>query len=70
MRRHAQDFIVNWGRSCWQEATTCRECDQPVHPLDDICPSCGAGHPGRVRMTVAVVISLTILMVLLAYACL
>ena len=69
MRRRAQEFIVNWGRSCWREATSCRECGRPVRLLDDVCPSCGAAHPGRIRMTTVAVLSLPILL-LLAYACL
>jgi hypothetical protein len=67
MRRRVQKLIVNWGRKCWHEATTCRECDHPVQLLDDVCASCGAAHPGRIRMTTVAVLSLPILLVL-AYA--
>lgn len=67
MGRDNQDFLVHWARACWQEATTCRECDHPIQLLDDICPSCGAGHPGRIRMTTVAVLALPILLAL-AYA--
>ena len=64
----SQDFLVNWAQSCWQEATSCRECEHPVQLLDEVCPCCGAAHPSRIRMAAVVVVSLPILL-LLAYAC-
>ena len=68
MRRRVQEFIVNWVRTCWQEATSCRECENPVRLLDEICPHCGAAHPSRIRTTAVVVLALPILLVLV-YAC-
>jgi hypothetical protein len=65
MRRRIQEFIVNWGRACWREATSCRECDHPVRLLDDVCPHCGAANPGRIRTTAVVVLSLPIVLTLL-----
>jgi len=75
MRRRVQEVIgrvrelvVNWGRNCWHEATTCRECDHAVRLFDDTCPHCGAGPPGRVRMTTVAILLLPIWL-LLVYAC-
>jgi hypothetical protein len=64
----AEKLVVTWGRTCWHEATTCRECNHVVRLLDDTCPHCGAGHPARVRIS-AVAILLLPIWLLLAYAC-
>jgi hypothetical protein len=68
MHRRVLKLIVDWGRSCWREATTCRACDHRIKLLDDTCASCGTAHPGRVPIGAVVVLSLPILLIL-AYAC-
>lgn len=65
--RGAKRRCADWTRHRLEEATHCRQCDNLVQPLSEVCPHCGAGSPARMSRSAGVaVVGLTVL-VLVVY---
>ncbi len=66
--RIAADTVGKWLRLL----QTCRMCGNPVRPLDDVCPSCGARNPVVVPnwgvLLIALLAGTACLLILLCFA--
>ena len=56
-----------WVQQTIRQCRRCRDCDQPVRLLDEICSHCGSAHPARVPVALLIAGLAAILAALLIY---
>ena len=55
--RNGWEHLAEKTSLCLKEGWTCRDCREPVSPLDDICPTCGTAGPATFPFSAAAVIA-------------
>lgn len=63
----AKRRFADWTRHRLQEATHCRQCENLVQPLDNVCPHCGAGNPAQVSRSAGIAVVGLAMLVLVVY---
>ena len=54
LSRRVLNEIQNWLQSRLRECASCSQCEEPVMPLDTLCPNCGQANPAKLSITTSV----------------